>query len=416
MGQRGEGGQSTVHPRGRGEQLYVRSQLLVVRGSSPRTRGTGKTRHTLVFLRAVHPRGRGEQPRSTGLSMTIDGSSPRTRGTGCAISQAHLDMRFIPADAGNRQSATAAARRSTVHPRGRGEQSTSIKQPLIMLGSSPRTRGTVAKDNPNACGIRFIPADAGNRSLGRCSARHMTVHPRGRGEQGKNLVNKEGSSGSSPRTRGTAVEAAAGFIPERFIPADAGNRSCLSPARCRGSVHPRGRGEQNLPALASIGNTGSSPRTRGTGHYSTLQAMRGRFIPADAGNRFAPTARHSNGPVHPRGRGEQGTTPLLMHSDRGSSPRTRGTVAVFSLEPVILRFIPADAGNRSSCQAARTCAAVHPRGRGEQHGRQWPGSWPPGSSPRTRGTGPDRGTRHAQIGFIPADAGNSWPLDIPGAS
>ena len=76
--------------------------------------------------------------------------------------------------------------------------------------------------------------------------------------------------GSSPRGRGTA---AAGSRPEgqsRFIPAWAGN-SLLPAARlCWMAVHPRVGGEQVRATPWSAGATGSSPRGRGTGRNKML--------------------------------------------------------------------------------------------------------------------------------------------------
>ncbi len=113
---------ATVHPRGRGEQTGVLSFGNHDNGSSPRARGTGlitalggsKERfipagagNSRPHLRqrrfcTVHPRGRGEQ--------LYSGSAGRQT------------ARFIPAGAGNSPMAMDKAQSLPVHPRGRGEQ------------------------------------------------------------------------------------------------------------------------------------------------------------------------------------------------------------------------------------------------------------------------------------------------------
>ncbi len=173
--------------------------------------------------------------------------------------------------------------------------------------------------------IRFIPADAGNSSSTPCPATAGAVHPRGRGEQFTYPAGQGGDIGSSPRTRGTERNRPARSAFERFIPADAGNRAYQPPIICSTTVHPRGRGEQLQCADNADGTTGSSPRTRGTGWRYCRPADMARFIPADAGNSMVLICENIVSPVHPRGRGEQAGEFGDQAFDIGSSPRTRGT-------------------------------------------------------------------------------------------
>ncbi len=114
----------------------------------------------------------------------------------------------------------------------------------------------------------------------------MTVHPRGRGEQARANPHLDSMVGSSPRTRGTAAWTSARRWIMRFIPADAGNSLSGYGAGRRLTVHPRGRGEQAVAKDKSLGNRGSSPRTRGTENCLSNIEVQPRFIPADAGNRL----------------------------------------------------------------------------------------------------------------------------------
>ena len=112
-------------------------------------------------------------------------------------------------------------------------------------------------------------------------------------------------------------------------------------------------------------------------------------------------------PVHPRACGEQyaqftqefppsGSSPRLRGisgaiaspSRRiGSSPRLRGTVDKFVEQGIILRFIPAPAGNRGPTNRSRSRRPVHPRACGEQLHVEPAVRVTLGSSPRLRGTG-----------------------------
>ena len=193
------------------------------------------------------------------------GSSPRTRGTDRFSHDPGPPDRFIPADAGNSRCRKWPSGSRPVHPRGRGEQLVTTVMNWIKDGSSPRTRGTATFRGRALCQPRFIPADAGNSGPRRTRQSPLTVHPRGRGDQYPRPAPGGIRYGSSPRTRGTEVCGQLFRDKLRFIPADAGNSTSPAPAVSTRTVHPRGRGEQQLKRsrLGRLG--GSSPRTRGTG-------------------------------------------------------------------------------------------------------------------------------------------------------
>src|SRR5690554_4247779 len=98
--------------------------------------------------------------------------------------------------------------------------------------------------------------------------RLIAVHPRRRGEQFKLLATFLDLGGSSPQARGTAKKKAVEKIRGRFIPAGAGNSQALPFNPTHQTVHPRRRGEQS-PILASFpARPGSSPQARGTDGYA----------------------------------------------------------------------------------------------------------------------------------------------------
>ena len=194
--------------------------------------------------------------------------------------------------------------------------------------------------------VRFIPAPAGNRYCHRLCWYVVAVHPRACGEQASCSNSTRQAIGSSPRLRGT--EAVLAWVPSktRFIPAPAGNSSICLVARGPSTVHPRACGEQCPLGLAPKGVVGSSPRLRGTVCEYLDGGIPDRFIPAPAGNRDSMRSRLRPGPVHPRACGEQWKVPVFRDLGFGSSPRLRGTEAVLAWVPSKTRFIPAPAGNR----------------------------------------------------------------------
>ena len=137
---------------------------------------------------------------------TLDGSSPRTRGTRCRTQCRACRSRFIPAYAGNTLSCPGAPPPRAVHPRVRGEHADRLVIVVGGDGSSPRTRGTLFSRSVDGLQLRFIPAYAGNTSGMRITRRGISVHPRVRGEHVRSSLGYVGGGGSSPRTRGTHVE------------------------------------------------------------------------------------------------------------------------------------------------------------------------------------------------------------------
>ena len=181
-----------VHPRVRGEHLYLHGHAVRWSGSSPRARGTSPL-NAGADGASVHPRVRGEH---VGLASAC-GSTPR----------------FIPACAGNTlvsgelltTTFIASALSFPVHPRVRGEHSSRVQLEAVIAR------------------LRFIPACAGNTD------QPLATDPR--------------RPGSSPRARGTRLSVVvASDVAARFIPACAGNtRSRQPPSRAFGSS-PRARG------------------------------------------------------------------------------------------------------------------------------------------------------------------------------
>jgi len=234
-----------------------------------------------------------------------------------------------------------------------------------MQGSSPRARGTLAPSLRALLPNRFIPAGAGNTSCCCSRSRGRPVHPRGRGEHSPRNMWASLITGSSPRARGTRLGWRTAPQRRRFIPAGAGNTAPHLRAGVEQLVHPRGRGEHAAPLLPSVTWYGSSPRARGTRRCGAWPSVGLRFIPAGAGNTRQPAGPKGQQPVHPRGRGEHPRPECMNKLPHGSSPRARGTLTGGSSVCGVGRFIPAGAGNTYRTTTAIWPLSVHPRGRGE---------------------------------------------------
>ena len=136
-----------------------------------------------------------------------------------------------------------------------------------------------------------------------------------------------------------------------------------------GPVHPRVCGEQSKKYARATFVTGSSPRVRGTAWIREFSKLIVRFIPACAGNRDQIGSLMCRSAVHPRVCGEQNRTTQRPHQHAGSSPRVRGTVESCAPPAKPNRFIPACAGNRLKLLFLAFCISVHPRVCGEQAAR-----------------------------------------------
>ncbi len=186
--------------------------------------------------------------------------------------------------------------------------------------------------------------------------------------------------------RGTRQTARGGNRAGRFIPASAGNTWRGAVAATRRAVHPRVCGEHARRFAAVTVSAGSSPRVRGTLYVDRIAAKFVRFIPACAGNTKSLHIEQLGQAVHPRVCGEHIASSRGFSMNRGSSPRVRGTRAGDNYSPLIVRFIPACAGNTASSSGMSGAPAVHPRVCGEHCIRSSSPSFVSGSSPRVRGT------------------------------
>ncbi len=146
--------------------------------------GAGNTvvRNSAVVSFAVYPRWRGEHGITHSTKSSSSGLSPLARGTQSKKPRLCHSIRFIPAGAGNTPSAECRHTACAVYPRWRGEHTKLLTGNQHFSGLSPLTRGTPGSGAIGLVELRFIPAGAGNTEYTDAQSLYSPVYPRWRGE------------------------------------------------------------------------------------------------------------------------------------------------------------------------------------------------------------------------------------------
>ena len=165
--------------------------------------------------------------------------------------------------------------------------------------------------------------------------------------------------------RGTRV-CRSSFCPlPGIIPAHAGNTCLPFAVRYLRWDHPRACGEHLRPVTLAVSVLGSSPRMRGTRRLALADRALDGIIPAHAGNTCETIVCRGLCGDHPRACGEHGAWNSVHAAFVGSSPRMRGTLAIYAHNPWCSGIIPAHAGNTYSPARDGLRVGDHPRACGE---------------------------------------------------
>ena len=230
------------HPRGCGAHRVAKSGMAVLTGSSPRVRGSRELVAYFLYGSGIipagagltwtairgaacakdHPRGCGAHSSPIGCTILFMGSSPRVRGSLLMHISSRMPRGIIPAGAGLTWTAIRGAACAKDHPRGCGAHLCRTTRLSSAAGSSPRVRGSLAKENYRLVVGGIIPAGAGLTSLISDSRSLTWDHPRGCGAHRPHHLFKHRKRGSSPRVRGSLPDLKDALVMDGIIPAGAG--------------------------------------------------------------------------------------------------------------------------------------------------------------------------------------------------
>ena len=154
-----------------------------------------------------------------------------------------------------------------------------------------------------------------------------TVHPHGRGDNQIRGINAVAPDGSPPRAWGQSVFEIAVADQRRFTPTGVGTMRSTTSSSTSSAVHPHGRGDNRSGASASRGTGGSPPRAWGQCDLITSDSLFARFTPTGVGTICIRSDRGSDTTVHPHGRGDNEGSANTDEIEYGSPPRAWGQCA-----------------------------------------------------------------------------------------
>ena len=312
-----------LSPRVRGNP-FSPDAIAVFRRSIPACAGEPSQTAALNALDGVYPRVCGGTLRVRRLRLLIVGLSPRVRGNrhqqGTYVSAGGS----IPACAGEPTMNNQCGRKFTVYPRVCGGTTDAVSDIITQAGLSPRVRGNPMREKIRSVNIRSIPACAGEPPTPCQVLFQATVYPRVCGGTRSTPFSRKICVGLSPRVRGNLGPRHRVGNRRGSIPACAGEPRAHRAARETNGVYPRVCGGTGSAPFAGLPIGGLSPRVRGN---QTGQASDHRWagsIPACAGEpslRSRPPACYG---VYPRVCGGTSTSCGRVGPVPGLSPRVRG--------------------------------------------------------------------------------------------
>ena len=252
------------------------------------------------------------------------GLSPRVRGNPDDHIANTYAARSIPACAGEPIPAGEWLALPAVYPRVCGGTPSGHNPSQFIIGLSPRVRGNPNPPAGRVMQLRSIPACAGEPVERPAFGAHGGVYPRVCGGTSAPMTTSTSVAGLSPRVRGNLPGGAQPYITHGSIPACAGEPRVRAPGLPAGAVYPRVCGGTRKTPAASIAPAGLSPRVRGNPGGAAAPYRRAGSIPACAGEPPFPFPLRVGAAVYPRVCGGTSPTPQCIALYPGLSPRVRG--------------------------------------------------------------------------------------------
>ena len=168
----------------------------------PRACGANSGDCLPVSTDADHPRACGANYFFAHAAPPASGSSPRVRGKRVQAILTTDKFRIIPARAGQTLRIGTDCNAESDHPRACGANVDLHCGYVFIAGSSPRVRGKPVETQHAVIEMRIIPARAGQTTRTRSTSARTTDHPRACGANRDHHFTAGVQTGSSPRVRG----------------------------------------------------------------------------------------------------------------------------------------------------------------------------------------------------------------------
>ena len=394
-----------AYPRACGGAPTSRMHAQLLRGLSPRMRGSRRRSSARTRPSGAYPRACGGARHSTSDRDGYLGLSPRMRGSHAIERAAGPDAGPIPAHAGEPRAPPGGSGARWAYPRACGGAVQSDLSAAQLRGLSPRMRGSPHPGGIAAALLGPIPAHAGEPSDD--AGRHVRdgAYPRACGGASNGHGFCPGAMGLSPRMRGSHCRLAACRSFNGPIPAHAGEPPRPFSPSAASRAYPRACGGAASPVRAGALIRGLSPRMRGSRKDRDEVAVDKGPIPAHAGEPASHPLSAGKVRAYPRACGGARRRRASAGRGTGLSPRMRGSPGPLPHDLQVAGPIPAHAGEPSGAPGGMVELGAYPRACGGAYVLNWVIQRNGGLSPRMRGSqGRERHANH-HAGPIPAHAG-----------
>ena len=259
------------------------AQGMPLEGLSPRVRGNRPRRRPVRTQGRSIPACAGEPAEAPAAEPLYEVYPRVCGGTPSSISAPPPRLRSIPACAGEPERGSHAYLVDRVYPRVCGGTSDGARNACLAGGLSPRVRGNQAKEDAGEVDMRSIPACAGEPYCSKDYARSCRVYPRVCGGTSNRSGGEGAVNGLSPRVRGNRSMGVFPLPTRRSIPACAGEPHIRRLTMPLAEVYPRVCGGTIPQSINAVIVLGLSPRVRGNPLRRIAQQHLRRSIPACAG-------------------------------------------------------------------------------------------------------------------------------------